>query len=290
MQIHKFSDRVSVDELAGFYTLDGINLPKDRPYSWIMFVATVDGRASFMEPGKYGGDVVAMSPLRGKIKEAHGSLADWRLLQYGWAQSDAILGSASIVRTETGQKWDVVEPDILRYRRENLGKKTDQPIKVVLTARGELSLREAIFTDENQSVIIMTTDSGRNALEHTAATLGDLNPFMRNRNRVEIHSMPGEKVDPAKVAEYLRTVKGVEYLDITGGPQISGAFLNSRIVDEHRITIAPQIIGDRNSTKKERPTTIAGISKDTENAVLLELRDLGFLGSHIFARYHISKD
>lgn len=268
-----FSDKiVPVEELADFYRLDS------EKRAWLMFVSTADGRGTFKEPGAYGGDLIALQHLKDSRKEAVGAYCDWRLLQFGWAQADCIIGSASIIRTEEGQLWNPVDSDILDYRRNVLKRERKYPLKVVLTAKADITLNEAMFRYKDHNTIIFTTESGREKLE----------PKKTNSNVLEIYAAGEKEVDPKRVFEILRKDYSANFIDITGGPTLAGKFLQNRLIDELRLTISPQLVGDRTSSGQERPSILSGISFGKDNSPLLDLRDTGYFGSHIYTRYDLN--
>ncbi len=281
----KFSDKATPEELAEFYKLDDSAVPKDRPYAWLMFVSTFDGRGTFREPGAFGGDLVAMQHLKGR-PEAVGAYNDARLLQMGWAMSDAVLGSANIIETEKGQLWKPWDQDILDYRRDVL-KKPGEPIKVILTNKGEAPLEEKMITYDGHKVLIFTTKAGSDNLLRQAdgieKTTGT-NPL----KRIKVHVQDVPSVDPVYVARVLRGEHGVRYLDVTGGPTIAGAFWKAKLIDEYRITFAPQVIGDRSAAGENRPSPIAGLSLGPENSSILDSVEVGQTGGHIYARTRVS--
>jgi len=81
---------IPAEEMAEFYRTEKRLIPKDRPYTWYMFVDTMDGRGTFLERGKAGGYHVALGHFKDDPERAKkypdivaGAAADWRLLQFG---------------------------------------------------------------------------------------------------------------------------------------------------------------------------------------------------------------
>jgi hypothetical protein len=43
------SEHITIDEIASFYNINGIEPPLDRPYTWSNSVTTLDGFMHFLE-------------------------------------------------------------------------------------------------------------------------------------------------------------------------------------------------------------------------------------------------
>src|SRR5437667_12112290 len=96
----------------------------------------------------------------------------------------------------------------------------------------------------------------------------------------------------ARRSVYLCTAVGIlknayetSVLDIQGGPILAGEVVKAMLVDELRLTISPQILGDLNLEGKRRPGFVTGVHFGIEDSPLTELEAMGVSGSHIFLRY-----
>jgi riboflavin biosynthesis pyrimidine reductase len=92
-------------------------------------------------------------------------------------------------------------------------------------------------------------------------------------------------VDLTKAVGILRKDYNTKLLDIQGGPILAGSFVKAMLVDEVRLTVSPQVMGDLNSEGKRRPGFINGVHFGIEDSPLAELEAIGVSGSHIFLRY-----
>jgi riboflavin biosynthesis pyrimidine reductase len=92
-------------------------------------------------------------------------------------------------------------------------------------------------------------------------------------------------VDLTKAVAILRKDYNTKLLDIQGGPVLAGGIVKAMLVDEVRLTVSPQIMGDLNSEGKRRPGFVTGVHFGIEDSPLAELEALGVSGSHIFLRY-----
>jgi len=66
---------------------------------------------------------------------------------------------------------------------------------------------------------------------------------------------------------------------------LAGGALKPMLIDELRLTVSPQIMGELNSEGKRRLGFVTGIHFGLEDSPLAELEAVGVSGSHIFLRY-----
>jgi riboflavin biosynthesis pyrimidine reductase len=66
---------------------------------------------------------------------------------------------------------------------------------------------------------------------------------------------------------------------------LAGGAVKAMLIDELRLTVSPQIMGDLNSERKRRPGFVTRIHFGLEDSPLAELGAIGVSGSHIFLRY-----
>ena len=102
---------------------------------------------------------------------------------------------------------------------------------------------------------------------------------------IETHAIGDRSVDLAKAVGILKRDYKTKLLDIQGGPILAGGAVKAMLVDEVRLTVSPQIMGDLNSEGRRRPGFVTGIHFGLEDSPLAELEALGVSGSHIFLRY-----
>ncbi len=273
--VQLFEDpNVSIDQLSEFYKVEG------SPHTYLMFVTTIDGIAVPLEPGQRGGSEIALRHLKDNPIAA-GGLTDNRALQYGWATADAVLGGAGILRDNPTVTWYPKDKDL----QDLLTKGNRKPVRAVVTGSGEVDLKHPVFNpkkDEWQP-IIFTTKKGEEKLKNQAKRLQaqGCNPLQPTKT----YAIGETSVDLAKTVGILRKEHKTKLLDIQGGPILAGGAVNAMLVDEVRLTVSPQIMGDINSQGKRRPSFVAGIHFGIEDSPLAELEAIGVSGSHIFLRY-----
>jgi len=264
----------SIDQLSEFYKVEG------SPHTYLMFVTTIDGIAVPLEPGQRGGSEIALRHLRDNPIAA-GGLTDNRALQYGWATADAVLGGAGILRDNPSATWYPKDKDL----QELLTKENRKPVRAVVTGRGEVDLKHPVFNpkkDEWQPVIF-TTKKGEEKLKNQAKRLQvqGQNPLQPPKT----YAIGDTTIDLTKAVGILRKDYKTKLLDIQGGPILAGGVVNAMLVDEVRLTISPQVMGDLNSEGKRRPGFVTGIHFGIEDSPLAELEAIGVSGNHIFLRY-----
>jgi len=273
--VELFEDpKVSVDELSEFYRIE------KTPHSYLMFVTTIDGVAVPLESGQRGGSEIALRHLKDNPIAA-GGLTDNRALQYGWATADAVLGGAGILRENPAATWYPKDDDL----KELFQERYQNPIRAVVTGKGEIDLKHPVFNPKNDewTPVIFTTKKGVEKLKDQAKQLsahGD-----RPGEKIKTHAIGENSVDLAKAVAVLKKDYGTKLLDIQGGPILAGEVVKAGLVDEIRLTVSPQVMGDLNSEGKRRPAFVNGLHFGLENSPLATLHGIGVSGSHIFLRY-----
>ena len=271
--VQLFEDpNLSLDQLSEFYKIEG------SPHTYLMFVATIDGIAVPFEPGQRGGSEIALRHLKDN-PIATGGLTDNRALQYGWATADAVLGGAGILRDNPAATWyprDKDLQDLLRGRK---------PVRAVVTGSGEVDLNHPVFNPKKDEwkPIIFTTRKGEGKLKNQAKRLkANSNNHLQP---TETYPIGDTSVDLGKAVGILKRDYKTKLLDIQGGPILAGGAVKAMLVDEVRLTVSPQIMGDLNSDGRRRPGFVTGVHFGLEDSPLAELEPLGVSGSHIFLRY-----
>jgi riboflavin biosynthesis pyrimidine reductase len=267
--VQLFEDpNVSIEQLSEFYKVEGV------PHTYLMFVTTVDGIAVPLESGQRGGSEIALRHLKDNPL-AVGSLADNRALQYGWATADAVLGGAGILRDNPSATWYPRDKDL----QDLLRKGNPRPVRAVVTGSGEVDLKHPVFNPKNDEwlPVVFTTMKGEEKLKNQTKRL--------RAKPTKTYAIGDRSVDLTKAVAILRKDYNTKLLDIQGGPVLAGGVVKAMLVDEVRLTVAPQIMGDLNSEGKRRPGFVTGVHFGIEDSPLAELEALGVSGSHIFLRY-----
>jgi len=180
--------------------------PADRPFVYLNFVSTVDGRAA-----------------RDGRTEALGGEADLELLLELRVLADAVLIGTGTLRAEGYDRLVRGEP---RRARRVAGGLAEDPLAVVLTRRLDVPWNAGLFQAPEQPVLVYTGAEG-SPPEVPAA--------------VEVVRLADPR--PATALGDLRQ-RGVRALLCEGGPTLFGALLADHAVDELFLTITPLLTGD----------------------------------------------
>lgn len=156
------------------------------------------------------------------------------------AESDAILIGAETLRRDNPRL--LVNSSDRRLQRIATGK-PDHPVRVIVTARGELD-PELRFWHSGGERLVYTTDSG-------AARLGD-----RLAGLAEVVSL-GAAIDFAALLDDMGK-RGLDSLMVEGGGSIHTAFLSAGLVDEIWMAVAPLVVGDPAAPRFLGPAAFPG--------------------------------
>jgi len=242
-----------------------------RPYVIGNFVSTLDGVASFAVPGHAGG---------GDISGFNS--ADRFIMGLLRASADAVMVGAATL-DEVSQSHLFVAESIYRaaagsyarYRHEIL-RKPQHPLTVIVTGKGNVDLRRAVFQTPGVRTVILTTPEGQARL--SAAGVQSL-----LSTEVRVIPAPGSRLPAGPLVELLQREYSVRLLLHEGGPALFGGFVAEGLVDEFFLTIAPQLAGRKSESR--RPGMIAGIEFLPGDAPWLELVSVKQSVDHLYLRY-----
>lgn len=143
------------------------------------------------------------------------------------ADSDAIMVGASTVRRDNPRL--LVRSERRRMLRRGLGRE-ETPVKVTVTASGDLSPESAFFTHGDVEKIVYCP---RGEAERITRTLGSVATVIAL----------GDPVTMAAVADDLAG-RGIRRLMVEGGGRMHTQFLVEDVADELQLVIAPFFVGE----------------------------------------------
>ncbi|OZB84371.1 RibD family protein [Microbacterium sp. 13-71-7] len=184
----------------------------DRPYVTLSCAMSIDGYLDGSTPRR-----LAMS-----------NAADFDRVDEVRSRNDAILVGASTVRRDDPRL--LVRDAGRRARRLSSGCAAS-PVKVTVTASGELSPDAAFFTAGDVPRLVYTPSAGERRLR---ARLGD---------RATVVGL-GTEVTMAALLEDLGERRAVRRLMVEGGGTVLTQFLQADLVDELQLVIAPFFVGE----------------------------------------------
>jgi riboflavin biosynthesis pyrimidine reductase len=241
---------------------------EDRPYVYVNFVTSHDGRVSFDEPGHLGGGDVSLF-------NAH----DRWLMGLLRSRADAVLVGDNTLRLEPEHIWtaEYIFPDdatAFGALRAAEGRQR-APLCVFLSLEGELHADAAIFGRPEIAVLVATTTRGG---RRARAALAD-------RPNTRVLDLGHEAVDLAALMAALRREHGVRSLLCEGGPRVHGSMLAAGQVDEEFLTLSPVVIGNHPSGEgRPRPGLVEGVAFAPGAAPILRPISLRRAGDHLFLR------
>ncbi|GLQ94404.1 RibD family protein [Dyella acidisoli] len=143
------------------------------------------------------------------------------------AQCDAILVGAGTVRADN-PRLSVREPQLVEERIRN--GLSPQPVKVTVTASGDLDPEAHFFQSNGQENIVLCPAPIAGALRS------------RYARSATVIGMEGP-ISARAIAHTLQR-KGIRNLFVEGGGRVLSMFLSERIYDHFRLAIAPFFVGD----------------------------------------------
>ncbi len=213
-----------------------------RPYVYVNFVLSRDGRVSFNEPGHMsGGDVSGFS--------AH----DRWLMALLRARADAILMGDNTLRIEPEHVWtaehifpDDAEAFAALRRAEG---RAPVPLQIFLSLEGDVDVgATAIFSRSDAHVVLATTTRGAARARRLPAT----------EARVDVLELGTETVDVRALLDLLGKKYGGATVLCEGGPRAYGSLLAAVCPDDEFLTLSPVVVGSAPSAP--RPGLVEGVA------------------------------
>lgn len=233
-----------------------------RPFVFVNFVMSHDGRVSFNLPGHLGGGDVSR-------RDRH----DRWLMGLLRARADAVLIGGSSIVAAGNHVWTpaaVFPADAAAFAALRRAEgRAPVPLLVVLTRSGELPHSAPALDDPELPVLIATTTHGA---QRARAILG-ARPWIRTL-------VVGAQLDQVAVLRALRADEGVRHLLVEAGPQVYGSLLRDRLIDDAFVTLSPIIIGA--SAEQPRPSLIEGVAFGPQAPPALRLLSVHRHGSYLY--------
>lgn len=188
-----------------YHDLNFPDPPRDRPYTAINMVSTVDGKVTVNDrAGGIGGPVdrITMRVLRSRV--------------------DAVMIGAGTVRAEKINLG--LPPDL-----DGVVQSPD-PLGVVLSASGDVPLDNLVENKDERLLFLVSDLAPREAVD----TLS---------KRGEARRIKGLRGDSgySDALSVLRHEYGIRRLLVEGGPSVNNALVSSGVVDELFLTFAPKL-------------------------------------------------
>jgi len=243
----------------------------ERPYVYMNFAVSRDGRISFDMPGhKGGGDISDSNPH------------DQWLMDLLRARADAVLVGAATLRVGPKHIWttgQIFPADAAAYAALRRAEGRDPaPLHVFLSGSGALDVDVGAFQRADIRTIVATT----------AAGAARLRSHLPRASHVEIFDLGADQIDLAALVRRLRADYGVQTLLCEGGGRIYGSLLASGLVDDEFVTLCPIVVGSP-PDGPPRPALVDGVAFAPADAPRSRTLSLRCAGDHLFLRSRYGK-
>jgi len=239
--------------------------PEGRPYVFVNFAISHDGRISFSEPGHMrAGDVTERNP------------PDRWLMALLRARADAVMVGDATLRVSPDHLWTperIYPPDAASFAglRRAEGRRP-VPFHVFLSLEGDLAPEAEVFGHSEVHIIVATTERGSEAARR-----------VRHSGRLDVLDLGRDRADLARLMRILKEGYGVQTLLCEGGARVYGSLLQAGQVDEEFLTICPLIIGNR-EVGPARPALVEGAAFLPGAAPRVRPISLRRAGDYLFLR------
>ncbi len=250
--------------------------PGEQPRVIANFVETLDGIVSYNAPKQTGGGMIS-----GNNKQ------DRMVMGILRAQVDAVIFGANSLHIDANHlriPSSIYPPFATEYDalRVQLGCSERFPISVIMTASGQLDLRQPTFHTPGLRALIATTPQGYAQLSQQELPPGTVVRVIETQDDATKGG-----VSPHGVLSLLSSEYGVRLALYEGGPTLLTSFLAAQLIDELFLTVAPQIAGQSASLHRlSLGEGHAFMPKDAPWATLLSVK---LAGSHLFLRYRLTQ-
>jgi riboflavin biosynthesis pyrimidine reductase len=245
-----------------------IRFPAPGPDPWVIgnFASTLDGVVALQGSGHTGGGEITGSNPHDRL-----------LMGILRAAADAVIVGAGTLRAVPHHRWTAphiyaaAAPEYAELRRRL--RKPPNPTNVIVTASGALDLRLPVFSSPQIPVLIVTTSVGARRLS-------------AGRSRPWIRVVAARRRGPVSARAILKAVGAPgrpHLLLVEGGPHLIGAFFEEERLDELFLTLAPQVAGREDASR--RPGLVEGRTFAPDHPLWGSLTGVRRGGSYLFLRF-----
>lgn len=150
------------------------------------------------------------------------------------------------------------------------------PIRVVLDSKCRIPLDAEVITrrPEVKTIVATTRKAPRKKVEK-----------LKDRG-VDVIIMGEDRVDIARLLEYLRNKYSIRILMVEGGGYVLGSFFKEGLVDYIRVSITPVLFGNSNAVPMLRDVSFCRI----EDSPKLKLEKIEICGNNIVLHFAVISD
>ncbi len=254
-------------KLQRLYGTFRMPLRRAPPLVYSNFVSTLDGVVSLQTRGhSAGGDISGFN------------LEDRMVMGLLRAAADAVVVGAGTFDADPRTVWtpQAICPELAgdyHKLRQAMGKR-EASLNVVISASGDIDLRQPVFSSGKVTALIITTTAGAKRLSK-----------QKSPGSVEIHTIRSKdrEISPHAILEVVTQMSSGNRILIEGGPRLLGSFYEKRLVDEQFLTLAPQLAG--RDMDDGRLSLVMGKTFAPRHPLWGTLIDIRRSESHLFLRY-----
>lgn len=223
-----------------------LTFPEGNPYTVIIMVSTIDGKAT----------------MSGKANLI-GTKVDHLLMRRIRAAVDGVMCGAGTLRKES---INLSVPEHMVKRRRELGLR-GQPLSIIVTGSGNLPLERTFFHREDVLVLVSEATPEEKIREISAcATVQRI--------------AGGRYPDLREAMKVLSEELGIKRLAVEGGPTLNYSLLTAGLAHEVFLTLSPKIIGGEDTL-----TIVAGPELPGDKVQGLKLSSIYSYNSELYLRY-----
>jgi len=236
-----------------------------RPYVFVNFATSHDGRISFNEPGHMGAADVN-----------EGNPHDRWLMALLRARADAVMVGDATLRLSPSHLWtaEYVFPgdaEAFAALRRSEGRHV-APLLVILSQEGQLPAEAEVFRT-GMRVVVATTSRGLEVARAASSSSG-----------ADVIVLGDDEVDLRRLLRLLASEFMVRTLLCEGGARTYGSLIRSGCVDDEFLTLCPLVIGNR-SRERTRPGLVEDVAFMPDAAPHLSLCSVRRAGDYLFLRF-----
>jgi riboflavin biosynthesis pyrimidine reductase len=229
--------------------------PPDRPYVLVNMVMSADGRTVIED-----------------TERGLGSATDQRLMRELRSLVDVVLNGANTLRA-SGSSSRLNDPS-LEGRREARGR-PPVPTAAVITESADLPLDRAFFTARDFPAVV-----------YVGATAPDTRVAAIAATGRPVHRLPAEA--PLRwLLAHARRELDAQALLVEGGSALNGALFDAGLVDEYFLTLAPRVVGGRDTLPAVRSDRAPSIDAVTQLALISATPNAA--SGELYLRYRVRR-
>jgi riboflavin-specific deaminase-like protein len=184
-------------------------------------------------------------------------------------EGDAVIVSGTTVAADT-MTMGIPDETVRRQRIER--GQAEYPVRVVISASGNLNPMLRVFQSQISPVVVFTSERMPDAVRDALKPLSSI-----------FFAPAAERLDLSWVVEVLRAQFGASTVVLEGGGVLVRGFLEARLVDELCLTVCPLVFGSASAS-----SVSGALPEYLRKSVKTSLLSMETVGQEIFTRWKCS--